>query len=243
MSGRTGWPLARTHGPGRLAFNRTVIRTIISPLIPALLVTFGLATSAAADCADGYYDFHGVCLPNSSTAVQNATRPLTEAEAEEAGVLLETWINASRGSAYSVAQPIPADIRCQLEGFIDDEILDSARFEVGDNGILNLAGLTVKYGDAFAVTVNDVIVFKNGEIEENAAIWAHELTHVKQYRDWGVHNFAVSYIRDWHSVEDPAYSKQAEYGVWLRDGGNGRQCFAPPPPNPNPLPPPRPGSY
>jgi len=111
--------------------------------------------------------------------------------------------------------PIPPLIRQALAGYIENDIMNMARFKIGDSGVTNLAGLSVRYGDANAVTLIDVIVFRNADSANNdAALWAHELTHVKQYRDFGVHDFAVRYVRNYHEIEDPAYSVQFQFAAW-----------------------------
>lgn len=128
---------------------------------------------------------------------------------------LEQWIEASRNETAGGAMPVPRKIREALTGYIDDDVMDAARFRIGDTNGLNLAGLFINYGDANAVTLIDVVVFKSEEAAYNdAALWAHELTHVKQYRDWGLHDFALRYVRNYHDVEAPAYSAQAKYVEW-----------------------------
>jgi hypothetical protein len=138
------------------------------------------------------------------------------AGAEVGGDALAAWINGSRNTAINTSQPIPPQIRQALTGYIANNVMDRARFKVGDNGILNLAGLTVRnFGDVSAVTVNDVIVFRNAaDAYNNPSLWAHELTHVQQYMEWGVHTFAVRYVRNYHDVEDHAYAVGNGYANW-----------------------------
>ncbi|MDR6758623.1 hypothetical protein J2Y48_004777, partial [Mycoplana sp. BE70] len=45
--------------------------------------------------------------------------------------------------------------------------------------------------------------------------WVHELTHVRQYQDWGVQGFAVRYIRSHSSVEREAHDEEARYLAWV----------------------------
>ena len=86
---------------------------------------------------------------------------------------------------------IPMNVRNALRGYIDEASLNQVRFKVGDNGFLNLANLSFSYGDKFgnevqAVTLIDVVVFRNEfDAYNNMSLWAHELAHVKQFRDWG----------------------------------------------------------
>jgi hypothetical protein len=75
-----------------------------------------------------------------------ACRAGTEVGAAAGGTALEVWINQSRNTGIAGAQPVPPQIRELLIGYIEDRVLDRAKFKIGDNGILNLAGLTIKYG-------------------------------------------------------------------------------------------------
>jgi hypothetical protein len=99
-----------------------------------------------------------------------------------------------------------------------------AQFKIGDAGVLNLAGLSIQYGDVNAVTLIDVIVFASeADAYNNPALWAHELTHVKQYRDWGLHSFAISYARNASDVEAPAYSVGNSFNQWRANNRFGPQ--------------------
>jgi hypothetical protein len=145
---------------------------------------------------------------------------------------LDQVINAlSRNTAISGSQTIPSQIYQALRGYIDDDAMTRARFKIGDNGILNLAGLTIAYGDkiglggARAVTLVDVIVFASQEDANNPALWAHEFTHVQQYRDWGVHDFAIRYAREPNSEEDSAYAVGDGYNQWRVSRSNGSTRF------------------
>ncbi len=104
--------------------------------------------------------------------------------------------------------------------------MNRVRYKVGDNGVVNLARILEQGGFASAVTLIDVVVFRGPSEAQNPSIWAHELVHIDQYRDWGVHNFAISYARDYNSVEAPAYAKGNGYWQWASASGSG---FAPQP--------------
>jgi hypothetical protein len=165
-----------------------------------------------------------VCLPEIGGDVGRGAEHLkNEIRGQTGAPALEAWLRGSRNTAVGTSQPIPSNIRQELSGYIEDDIMNRARFKVGDNGVLNLAGLTLDYGDKFtgqepqAVTLIDVIVFRNADDAYNdAALWAHELTHVKQFRDWGTRDFSIRYARDSNSVEDPAYVVQRNYPNWVR---------------------------
>jgi hypothetical protein len=89
--------------------------------------------------------------------------------------------------------------------------MNKVRFKVGDGGELNLANNSIRVDHATAVTLIDVIIFKGPTEAADPALWVHEMKHVQQFEEWGVHSFAVQYMRSWNSVEDPAYAVQREY--------------------------------
>jgi len=129
---------------------------------------------------------------------------------------LQKAIESSRDDALSAGvHPIPPTIRQKLEGFVDGEILDVARYRVGGGGELSLQTNTFRLGAAGAITLDYVIVFAHeDDALHNDAGWVHELTHVRQYRDWGVRGFATRYIRSSSSVEQEAYDEEARYLAW-----------------------------
>lgn len=190
------------------------------------VLLFSLAFVTRVDaCPPNQYEscFLGacVCLPEIGGTVGDTFEHIKkETEGQTAGRALEQWLIASRNTSVGTSQPIPLQIRGALTGYVEDRAMNNARFKVGDNGALNLAGLTLAYGDAFgnsvmAVTLIDVIVFRNeADAYNNPSLWAHELTHVKQFMDWGTNNFAISYVRDVGSVEDSAYAVGNGYPAW-----------------------------
>lgn len=186
-----------------------------TPTARGLLGLFALLPffycSDVGACGDGYYEktlsFHGhvvkrFCIPNSRTDIAIGT--LT-------GPTLAKWIKESRNSARNGAQPIPPEMRELVEGYAPDKVLDRARYRIGDNGIVNLARASEHIGDAAAVTLDYVIVFKNSDYAENPGIWVHELTHVDQYAQKGVDEFANEYVTNYKSIENPAYAAEDNY--------------------------------
>jgi Domain of unknown function (DUF4157) len=186
-----------------------------------LLGSLSIITTNVLACPQGQYESLGMCWPEIGGAVGQGFEHLKkEIPAQLGGNPLEVWIVGSRNTSINGAQPIPPQIRQALTGYIEDSVMNIARFRIGDEGVLNLAGLTERYGDASAVTLIDVIVFRNAnDAYNNASLWAHELTHVKQFRDWGVHNFAISYTRNYSDIENPAYAVGNGYAQWRASRG------------------------
>lgn len=180
---------------------KSLARTVFTfmPLLPAI----------SWACPDGYYSSLGMCLPNSGTVTNTVTRPLTEAGAAAGGEALQQWIQQSRNSAIGQSMQIPPDVRAQLGDIYDQDVFNRARFKVDDNGFFNAANnVMLIANDVTAVTLIDVIVFRSPNGINDISLWAHELKHVQQYRDWGVHSFAVQYVRNAQGVEGPAYDIQ-----------------------------------
>ena len=62
-------------------------------------------------------------------------------------------------------------------------------------------------GAVTAVTLGDVILFRDAHLAEDPLLWAHELTHVEQYRRLGVETFATRYLQQAWVLEDEATTK------------------------------------
>ncbi|MCY1331316.1 hypothetical protein D9M68_225880 [compost metagenome] len=144
--------------------------------------------------------------------------PLLENVNRMAASSLQQWITQSRNSmSASQLQPIPLNIRVQLEPYYDLQVLDTARYKVGDADEMNAAHTLMQNPDVNAVTLVDVIVFRNqDDAQNNVALWAHELKHVQQYLQWGVQDFALRYTRDYNAVEAPAYQIQGQVARAIR---------------------------
>lgn len=184
--------------------------------LTALLGGLGLAASVLA-CPSGQQQVCAVvcfCAPISQADIE----VLYEDVSQMAASGLEQWLLQSReAAAASGTQPIPLHIRAQLEPYYDIGVLDAARYKVGDGEALNAANALLQNPDVQAVTLIDIIVFRNAaDAQDNVALWAHELLHVQQYQQWGVEGFAARYTRNFDAVEAPAYAIQAEVGKALK---------------------------
>jgi hypothetical protein len=157
----------------------------------------------------------GMCFPKWGGSIARSFEHLKkEIPAQVGGLPLEQWIIQSHNTAMNGAMPIPPRIREALTGYASEDSMNKVRFKVSDNGALNLAHDLEQGGFASAVTLIDVIVFRGPSEADDPSIWAHELTHVDQYSQWGVHSFAIQYARDYRSVEAPAYAKGDGYWAW-----------------------------
>lgn len=188
-------------------------RTLLNILAIATLAASTGQASAFSWDPIGDIQNPGRIVNNIKREAGNAGKELDrirlEGQAQAGAPIFEAWLNQSRNDAASGAMPIPAQVRQQLQGFYDEGILNRARFKIGDPGVFNLANLSIRYGDAAAVTLRDIIVFKSAnDAYNNPILWAHELKHVQQFASWGVRDFAIRYLRSWNSVEHEAHAAE-----------------------------------
>jgi hypothetical protein len=151
-----------------------------------------------------------------------------EGQANAGAPILEAWLHQSRRDASSGGtNMIPPEIRRQMEHFYDQDLLNRVRWKIGDAGVVNLANLSITYGERDAIVLIDLIVFKGQESASDAQLWAHELMHVKQYRDWGVRDFAVRYLRSWNAVENEATDAENRWANSTHAFAQQQQQFPP----------------
>ena len=106
--------------------------------------------------------------------------------ANPAGSALAFAIRQAKAQASYGAQPIPPNIMGALQGYFPAEVLQSVRYNTFDNARIALdSAVMMLNNDVAAITLEDVIVFRNGYEAQNIGTWAHELTHVLQYRSRG----------------------------------------------------------
>ncbi len=180
----------------------------------ALALLLGIPVAASAQCALGQIP---VCLGQSCLCVPDPAR-VREDGLNLAATHLETWLQQSRQAALSAGtEPIPLMIRAQLAPFYDDALLDEVRFRVGSTDAMDAASVMLRNPDVQAVTLIDVVVFRSADAAgQDTALWAHELWHVRQYREWGSSGFAQRYTHDFEAVEAPAYAMQVRVRRALR---------------------------
>jgi hypothetical protein len=123
------------------------------------------------------------------------------------------------------AHPIPDDVRAGLAPYFSADILARAKYTVGaveitlPNFINNGSKLL---GNDHAVVVDDIIVFSSNppSFAADSWWWGHEMTHVRQYSQWGVDEFAWRYVRTFgNEVESEANAQ----GDIVAGAGSGPQ--------------------
>lgn len=194
----------------------SIITRLVALFVLCLTLEVPAQTSACPAgetqvCLDGC-----ICLPD----VGPLLGPLSDDIHQIAAPALAMWLTQARADAASAGiQPIPPHIRERLLRWYDPSVLDTARYKVSDNGQFNAATAMLQNPDVGAVTLIDIVLFRDAQTaEQDIALWAHELKHVQQYLEWGVEGFAQRYTQDFNAVEAPAYAIQAEVRRWVREG-------------------------
>lgn len=146
-------------------------------------------------------------------------RAAVETALDLAASTLASALQQSRDEARQAGTlPVPPRIREALLSLYPADLLDSLAYRVGVTESATLQSLSLRYGEATAVTTIDTITFADAwDAENNVALWAHEVKHVEQFRAWGVYGFARAYVRDHEAVEREAYAVGA--AVKARHGG------------------------
>ena len=136
--------------------------------------------------------------------------------AHAAAPTLANWIKVSRTQAIAEGvKPIPAAVKRRLAGYFSEDVLERVRYRVGLAQATALPAAAFEFGDAIAMTLGDVVVFRDSQRAEiDASLWAHELQHVLQFDSWGIPRFAETYLVDWEAVEIEARAAASEFDIW-----------------------------
>ncbi len=115
-------------------------------------------------------------------------------------------IRHSRERAWATSKPMPERIRRALAPYFEPRILDKVRYTIdwSASNDLTLYRLVMTNKNVQALTLKDIIVFRDKRSVEDLFLWSHELKHVEQYDRWGIRRFASYYIMDHKRVEQEA---------------------------------------
>lgn len=156
-------------------------------------------------------------VPPYKAVEEGASKVVNESLVQTGAPALQELIARSRDDALRQGvRPIPQAIRENFAGFIPERVLNAARYRVKGGGDLTLQVNAIRYGEAQAITLDYVIVFKfEDDALYNPSLWAHELTHVDQYQRWGLRDFSIQYLRHYEVVEREAYEAETRYASWV----------------------------
>jgi hypothetical protein len=131
------------------------------------------------------------------------------------GLLAELIQSARETAIAGGVRPMPPQIHRQLLGYFPEAMLRKVRHASGHADSITIPGLAMTYGHIDALTLIDVILFRDDDASRtDARLWAHELTHVVQYERWGVERFAMRYLQDPSAVEQEARDNADRFVTW-----------------------------
>jgi hypothetical protein len=131
------------------------------------------------------------------------------------GLLAELIQSGREAAIANGVRPVPPQVHRALLGYFPEAMLRKVRYASGHADAITVPGLAMTYGHIDAVTLIDVILFRDdGAARSDAKLWAHELTHVMQYERWGAEGFAMRYLQDANAVEQEARDNADRFVAW-----------------------------
>jgi hypothetical protein len=120
-----------------------------------------------------------------------------------AGSALAYAIRQAKESARKVCAPIPPTVVQTLSQFFPPDFFPGVCWAVVGTGF-SLDSYAIHDAGMAAITLEDVVVFRNVQAAYDPILWAHELTHVRQHQSLGVEGFAALYTVAWDYLEQQA---------------------------------------
>ena len=127
------------------------------------------------------------------------------------GDALAVAIRNAKAQASNGVRPVPGYISQQLQVFFGAELFASVSYNTLEAGRISLDGLVMVLNNHVeAITVEDIVVFRTeADAQQDRGCWAHELTHVQQYRARGNPIFANTYTTNAWVLENEAIDNAA----------------------------------
>ena len=111
-------------------------------------------------------------------------------------------------------EPMPTEFLEAFSGHLPNDVLANVRWRVEPDSVI--FGANVFSSGMRAVALDNVILFVNAQEAANVKLWAHELYHVLQYRQWGTEGFIQRYLADRAGVEREAWEFRWQ---WMKATG------------------------
>ena len=201
------------------------------------LAALGYSSGAEAGCkwvSRGFKSYLS-CTGDVARIIGKVTRVVTEPQrfvfrvydrARHEGMVqlgapaLQEWIAASRDSALRAGvKPMPKKILNLLSCYYGPDRVRGIFYRVGTSAIADLQKFAVEVNGRPAIALDNIIVFSGESHTTNDVLWAHEVRHVQQYREWGIRDFAKRYLRHWNGVEGDATRHENAYAEWRKNDG------------------------
>jgi hypothetical protein len=148
---------------------------------------------------------------NSSGLSPAAPSPFTELTQTVSALFapaLAEAIRSTRDRVYPHGHPMPAEVRRQFAPFFPRTVLEKVRYATEwDPAEDTLPSLFMGSDAKSAMTLGDVILFRDAQGVADPLLWAHELTHVLQYQRLGISAFATQYLQQGWELEAEAMAK------------------------------------
>lgn len=205
---------------GRLAAAIIVAIAAIAAISFAAVRAGGVRELLVRDPPRADYTWLRKGLNLAEDAADRALEGTRRIGTQAAARALQNAIRYSRASARSTGtEPIPPEIRKDLEGFFPEEILDKVRWAY-PNPYLDLGTVMAAWYQSHggAVTLEDTIVFSTPYAAKRRFLWAHELTHVMQYEELGLEDFARVYVTNPELLERQAWENANRIEIAIRTG-------------------------
>jgi hypothetical protein len=140
--------------------------------------------------------------------IQNLPKDVGQFFLNPAGGAVAFAIRQAKEQYRYGCQPMPISIRETLARFYPPELMNGVCYALYDPRRVGLNSiLMADFNTVSAVTLEDVIVFRNAQGDYSASdpiLWAHELMHVIQYRRLGLETFAHLYSFRFQDIENEA---------------------------------------
>ena len=159
--------------------------------------------------------------PQENSSGQSRVDPsplaaLTQTVSALFGPPLAETIRSTRDRVYPQGRPIPVALRRQLAPFFPRTVLEQVRYATAWDPTADLLpSLFMGSSPKSAMTLGDVILFRDAHGVTDPLLWAHELTHVLQYQQLGVTAFATRYLERGWELEAEAMEKADAIGRQL----------------------------
>ena len=159
--------------------------------------------------------------PQENSSGQSRVDPsplaaLTQTVSALFGPPLAETIRSTRDRVYPQGRPIPVALRRQLAPFFPRTVLEQVRYATAWDPTADLLpALFMGSSPKSAMTLGDVILFRDAHGVTDPLLWAHELTHVLQYQQLGVTAFATRYLERGWELEAEAMEKADAIGRQL----------------------------
>jgi hypothetical protein len=144
-----------------------------------------------------------------------------------AGLALAAAVRNGKSQAAFGARPIPEYVSQRLQPYFPPDILQSVQYNTFDTAriVLDTAVMMLN-NDVAAITLDDIVVFRSESVAQDPLLWAHELTHVLQYRARGIDTFANMYTTNAWVLENEAKDHAARIAQALSGLQASLQQFA-----------------